>query len=277
MKPPPKAPAMPQPLLDPRRDSSAIAGTAASQLDPQAEGTSRPIGVFVAEGHRITLWGLQQLIGASEQPRMTVTGTALTAGEMLEHDGLGRSDIVLLGLDLDGGAAGAALQQLQQRTSDRIILLTRDENHDHRQAAVLHGVRGVLHKNHDAEVVLRAIDKVHQGELWLERSLLSRVLEQALRAQQQPSQPATPAAAPVTAPRSGSTASSLRVASLTPRERSIVEAVGRQSSAKLMVIATQLGMSENTLRNHLTTIYSKLGVHSRLELHVFASENALVT
>jgi two-component system, NarL family, nitrate/nitrite response regulator NarL len=47
------------------------------------------------------------------------------------------------------------------------------------------------------------------------------------------------------------------------------------AGAKQLSVAADLGMSEHTLRNHLTTIYSKLGVRGRLELHVYASAHGI--
>jgi DNA-binding CsgD family transcriptional regulator len=61
------------------------------------------------------------------------------------------------------------------------------------------------------------------------------------------------------------------LASLTPREREIVDTLVKMASDKLLVVADTLNMSEHTLRNHLTTIYSKLGVRGRLELHVLVT------
>ncbi len=49
----------------------------------------------------------------------------------------------------------------------------------------------------------------------------------------------------------------------------------RQAGAKLLAVADTLRMSEHTLRNHLTAIYSKLGVRGRLELHVYATAHGL--
>ena len=49
----------------------------------------------------------------------------------------------------------------------------------------------------------------------------------------------------------------------------------RMAGAKQLAVADALVMSEHTLRNHLTTIYSKLAVRNRLELHVFATEHGL--
>lgn len=66
-----------------------------------------------------------------------------------------------------------------------------------------------------------------------------------------------------------------RIATLTPRERQIVSLMTRSVGLKQLAVADELGMSEHTLRNHLTTIYSKLKVRGRLELHVFATDHGL--
>jgi two-component system nitrate/nitrite response regulator NarL len=62
-----------------------------------------------------------------------------------------------------------------------------------------------------------------------------------------------------------------KLATLTRRERQSVEALVSNAAAPVKVVAEGLGISEHTLRNHLCTIYSKLGVRSRLELHAFAA------
>ena len=66
-----------------------------------------------------------------------------------------------------------------------------------------------------------------------------------------------------------------KIASLTAREREIVAHVVRQRGAKGVTIAEELHISENTLRNHLTVIYSKLGLRNRIELFVYAGEHGL--
>ena len=124
----------------------------------------------------------------------------------------------------------------------------------------MQGARGVLHKSQGADTILRAIEKVHEGEIWLERGLLADVLGRLTGSTPEPRVEDVHAR---------------RIASLTPREREIVSLMVRSSGAKQLAVAEELHMSEHTLRNHLTTIYSKLCVHGRLELHVFATEHGL--
>jgi DNA-binding NarL/FixJ family response regulator len=64
-------------------------------------------------------------------------------------------------------------------------------------------------------------------------------------------------------------------ASLTAAERKVVAAVVRQKSAPNKVIAEALHLSEHTLRNHLSSIYGKLGINKRIELVLHAMEHPL--
>src|SRR5262249_16255173 len=111
-----------------------------------------------------------------------------------------------------------------------------------------------------AATILRAIEKVHAGELWLQRELMSEVLEQLTGRRR-----GAPAADP----------HQQRIASLTPREREIVVSMVRHAGAKQLAIADDLRLSEHTLRNHLTAIYGKLQVRGRLELHLYAMQHGL--
>lgn len=224
-------------------------------------GTST-IRVFLADDHRVTLWGLQQLID-SARPEMEVVGTALTRAELVAHPALAETDLLVLDLDLAGEDGCAALADVQRRCRGHVLILTADEDVAHHRHAVMQGARGVLHKSESADTVLRAIRKVHEGEVWLHRNIVAELLGQLTGRSSVP----PPAPDPNTQ----------RIASLTPREREIVAQLVRMSGRKQLAVADALGLSEHTLRNHLTAIYAKLGVHGRLELHLFATEHGLGT
>jgi DNA-binding NarL/FixJ family response regulator len=221
----------------------------------------RAIRVFVAEDHQITLWGLLRLID-SARPHMQIVGTARSRAELLSHDAVADADVILLDLDLAGEDSTASLSDLRQRCSARVLVLTAAGDVAQHRSAVLKGARGVVHKSEPAETILRAIEKVNGGEVWLNRTLLGEVLGQLTDGNAG------------TAPR-GVDPDADRIASLTPREREIVTTMLRSAGAKQFAVADELGMSEHTLRNHLTTIYSKLCVRGRLELHVYATAHGL--
>ena len=227
----------------------------------QPDAPPRTIRVFVAEDHQITLWGLRRLIDAS-RPRMEVVGTATSRAELLSNDAIADVDVILLDLDLAGEDAAASLSELRQRCPGRVLVLTGADDVAQHRAAVLKGARGVVHKSEPAETILRAIEKVSCGEAWLNGSLLGDVLGLL-----------TDTRLGVAPQRVDHDAE--RVASLTPREREIVASMLHNVGSKQFAVADALGMSEHTLRNHLTSIYGKLGVRGRLEMHVYATAHGL--
>ena len=227
-----------------------------------AAGTSsvRPIQVFLAEDHAITLWGLQRLI-ESQPGAMDVVGTAGTLEAVLGHPALTKADVLLMDLDLAGADGLDLLPKVQRVCQARVLVLTASDDTQRLCRAIELGAKGVLHKSEAPQHIITAIEQVYQGGAWLNPHLMSEVLGRLTSVQARP------------APTANS--DQARLASLTARENDIVKALSQNPSDKLMTVANQLGMSENTLRNHLTTVYGKLGVRGRLELHVFAAENGL--
>lgn len=218
----------------------------------------QPIRVLLVDDHRLTLWGLERLI-ESAHPRMTVVGTACSRRELMSHQAMTEADVIVLDLGLGEETGADAMPDLARECRARVLVLTGDDDRDHHRQAVLSGARGVVHKSQPADVILNAIEKVHTGEIWLERSLVASVLGH-LVGYGKPQ-------------KNGHTE---RIARLTPKEREIVRALVRHRGAKNFVVADELHISEHTLRNHLTTIYDKLGVHGRLELYVYATEHGLL-
>jgi DNA-binding NarL/FixJ family response regulator len=213
---------------------------------------SQPIKVFLVDDHRAVLWGLERLV-ESAAPSMIVAGTATTRAELLARLPGIATDVVLLDLDLDGDSSLDCLEELARTTTARILILTGSSDLAAHESAVLRGARGVVHKQEPANVLLRAIEKVHCGELWLDRVALGRVMTILARG------PAVDREA-------------AKIAALTPKERQIVVTVVEQRGARNKLMAAKLNMSEHTLRNHLTTIYSKLEVDGRMHLYLYASD-----
>jgi len=217
-----------------------------------------PIRVMIVDDHKSILWGLERLVESAE-PRMTVVGTAETCQTMLAVAATAKPDIILLDLDLNGEDATGALPDLLRVTDARVLVLTGARDPATQQAAILKGARGIIGKDESAEVLLHAIDRVHAGEVWMNRTMMSRILESMSPSSKEQN------ADPETA----------RIASLTPREREIIRSIVRSQGGKSLEIAEALHISEHTLRNHLTTIYEKLGVRNRIDLYVYATKHCL--
>lgn len=216
------------------------------------------IGVILVEDHKTMLWGLQRLI-EDGHTGMRVVATATSAVEALARIAECTPDVALLDLDLDGSCSLDLLPALMANGVTKVLIFTGSRDQLLLDRAVRAGVRGVLRKDASAEAVLKAIEKVHGGELWIEHATLTRLLgELTLSAAPRKNDPEL-----------------ARHAALTAREHQIISAVVAGNGALNRSMAESLFISEHTLRNHLVSIYRKLGVKNRLELYVYAIKHHL--
>lgn len=221
------------------------------------EVTERPIRVFLVDDHRATLWGLERLVSTAE--RMHLTGSATSIAELLASPESREADVIVIDLDLGGQDSSDSFAKLLDTYGAKVLVLTGARDLDAHRRAVLAGARGVVRKEEPVDVLLRAIEKVHEGDVWVNRALIGDIMNMLTGSKK--------AAAPDDA----------RIATLTPKEIEVIGAVVRHKGAKSLVIADDLGISEHTLRNHLTAIYHKLEVHGRLELYLYAKERGIGT
>ena len=252
---------------------SPHAPTTAESATAAAKAGEAPIRVLLADDHTVTLWGLRQLI-ESAHPRLSVSGTASTCAELLAHPALPQTDVVLLDLRLRDANAINCVAPLVNDAQVQVVLLTGDVNPSHHRDAVLRGARGVVLKSQPTQNILDAIVCVHAGEVWFDGSLMSMLLGAV------PGLPG-PGGQPGHAGGSGARSepkddATRRIETLTPKECQVIGAMVKHRGVKNLVVADALGMSEHTLSNHLTVIYSKLGVPGKLNLYVYAIEHRLV-
>jgi two-component system nitrate/nitrite response regulator NarL len=219
---------------------------------------SAPIRVFLIDDHRSILWGLERLI-ESGKPAMQVVGTATNCADALKLIDEAAPDLILLDIGLGNENGVDEIPKLMARSRAKILVLTglRDESlHD---KAVLAGASGVVEKEAPAETILAAIEKVHEGQLWLDRVATGRIFLEFAR--ESAAQTVDPERA--------------KIASLTDREREIVSIAATHAGFNAKAIAEMLYISEHTLRNHLTSIYDKLQVANRLELFAYVHKHGL--
>ena len=216
------------------------------------------IRILLLDDHRSVLWGLEKLI-EGEHPRMQVVGKATTSAEALKLLDEVQPDIILLDLDLGGENGSNAIQALMAKSKAKVLVLTGSRDIAVHDAAVLAGAMGVVEKGEPAETILKAVRKVHEGEIWLDRSATGRIFLELSRSKASEAQ----------------NPEQRKIASLTPRERQIVAEIGSDAAAGSKVIAERLHISEHTLRNHIASIYEKLEVSSRLELFAYAGKHGI--
>jgi two-component system nitrate/nitrite response regulator NarL len=187
-----------------------------------------------------------------------VVAEAGTRAEAVQAATRVQPDIMLLDLDMGGESGLSFLPDLfDAARKAKILVLTGVRDPEVHRRAVRAGARGVVFKEKAVDVLIKAIDKVHGGEIWLDRALSTSLLEELSR----------PSAALEDDPETA------RINTLSTREKEIIRvtALGLRNKE----IAGQLFITDVTVRHHLTSIYGKLGVADRFELAVYAFRHGL--
>jgi DNA-binding NarL/FixJ family response regulator len=191
------------------------------------------------------------------RPGFVVVGEAANHADALSLAAREQPDIILLDLALGIESGRVLLPELRSAASQsRVLVLTGvSDAAEHRQA-IRHGAIGLVLKEQAPEVLLKAIEKVYAGEVWLDRAMLASVLGELV----------VGGAEPVDT-------EATRIAMLTDREREVIALVGE--GLKNKQIGDRLSITETTVRHHLTSIFTKFGVESRLEMVIFAHRHGL--
>lgn len=209
------------------------------------------IQTLIVHPSRILQAALAGLIGKDTTFKVVTTvSSGLELIQTLETSS-NTGDIVLLDPTLE---SPDLVSRISKVTDAKIILLTLDDESPLLDAWIKEGVRGVLGRDPDPSLLMRAITKVYAGEFWLTRAATSRLLSGLGGIKE-----LTPEQA--------------RVASLTAKEKVVIKAIVHSGGHTLRDTARLLKISEHTVRNHLASVYSKLGVANRVELFVFAQQH----
>jgi two-component system nitrate/nitrite response regulator NarL len=220
--------------------------------------SNKTINVVLIDDHKSMLWGLEKLIDG-QIPKMRVAGMFTNYTEASLKLGELSPDIILLDLDLGTEQGVEIIPRLLELSSAKILILTGSRDTDLHDKAIIAGAKGIIEKEHSTEKVLMAIERVHEGQYWMDNSRLgSVIMKLSLIKKDENNMP-----------------DQKRIASLSPRELHVIAVVTARADVTGRFFAKELHLSENTLRNHLSSIYSKLEISNRLELWDFAHKYAL--
>lgn len=204
------------------------------------------IRILIADDHAIFRDGLRRLLATQED--FTVVAEASDGKEAVALAIELKPDVLLLDLAMPRVPGMEVLRELGRKELPlRTILLTAAIQPFAVTSALQLGARGIVLKASPPELLLKSIRSVCEGQFW--------VGSEPVSAWARAGQPST----------SGF--------GLTSREIEIISAIKEGNSNR--EIASKLVISEETVKRHLSNIYGKLGVSSRLELAVLASEQHL--
>jgi two-component system, NarL family, nitrate/nitrite response regulator NarL len=209
----------------------------------------QPVRIMIADDHPIFRDGLRRLLESERD--FEVVGEACDGVEAV---GLARKlkpEILLLDLAMPKGPGLEALRELGSTPLPiRVILLTAAAEKAQIVEALQLGARGVVLKDSASQILLRSIRAVMNGEYWVGRESVSDLV-QYLRSLMD-----------------STSSSKQKRYGLTPRELQIISAVVAGYANR--EIAEHFKISEDTVKHHLSNIFDKVGVSTRLELALFA-------
>jgi DNA-binding NarL/FixJ family response regulator len=215
-------------------------------------GNKSPIRILLVCDAPLMTWGLERLI-ATKHPELLLQGSATTLVEACSMQRAQPADVILFDLDQEHGFVGMSELVVDRHT--KLLVVNSSNSPEAVDAAVLAGAHGSIGKHDSIDVLFKAIEKVHHGEFWVDRTATVRLLMTLGRskAAQDPERD--------------------KIARLTRKERLTIAEITRDASASTGEIAERLCISENTLRNHLTSIYAKLNVPNRISLLDYANRH----
>lgn len=216
------------------------------------ESTSAAIKLLIADDHAMFRQGLRLLLRS--EPDVAIVGEARDGLEAVAMTQQLTPDVLLLDVAMPGLSGLEVVHRLHEvRSVTRVILLTAALQRGEIPPLLKLGVRGVVVKESAVDLLIKAIRVVHGGEFWIGREVISDLV-QALTS-------------PTVDPHEKSPFG------LTKREIEIVALVAAGYSNK--DIARNCALRENTVKHHLSNIFDKIGVSTRLELALFALYNGL--
>jgi two-component system, NarL family, nitrate/nitrite response regulator NarL len=208
------------------------------------------VRIALADSQPVFRYGLRLLLDASGG--LNVLGEAADSADAVDLVKRLQPDLIFIDANIRGGGLDTVKALAALPGSVRSILLMDPVQPDIQAAAMRAGARGVVEKGASMPHFVQAIRGVMGGHYWLDGQLLASV----------PERPAKEVPRPA------------RKFRLTQREMQVVAAVADGETNK--GIAVRFRVSEDTVKHHLSSVFDKVGVSSRLELAVFAFTHGLV-
>jgi DNA-binding NarL/FixJ family response regulator len=205
------------------------------------------IRILIVDDHPVVREGLVATL--EDEPDFRIAGAVGSAEDALNVAGAARPDVILLDLELPGLSGIEAIPQLAAALPGAgIIILTAYDTDERVLGAVRAGARGYVLKGAPVDEIARAIRAVHGGGSYLASPVAAKILRQ------------------VRSPRSATT--------LSDRERTVLREVAAGRSTKQ--IARALGITERTVKFHVSSIMNKLGADNRAQAVAEAARRGLL-
>ena len=213
------------------------------------------IRVVIADDHRLFREGVRMIL--REEKDIEIVGEAVNGLQTINVVNDLKPDVVLLDIkmpEMDGIQVIPPIRQKSPNTKALMLTAAMDEAKIFKSLKA--GAKGYLSKDASVCDLTKAIKAVHQGELWIERKLMSRFFDHEAIADSQ-----------------GANSRGKTKEGLTPREQEVLGLLTTGCTNK--EIAQDLFISEKTVKTHLNSIFRKLKVTRRLQAILYAISKGL--
>jgi DNA-binding NarL/FixJ family response regulator len=212
--------------------------------------------VMIVDDHPVFREGIKALIG--KNPRYEVIGEAGEARAALEVARKIQPDIMIVDLSLPDRSGIELIRELQGRLPKvRSLVLSMHSKADYIASAFQSGARGYVVKESAAENLIAALDAMARDDYYMDSAVSAQVVEKLM--QKRPGSPKI---------------TDSNYDSLTAREQEIMALLAEGHSVR--EIAERLHISQKTVENHRSNIYSKLEIHNSIELVRYAVRLGIV-
>ncbi len=214
------------------------------------------VRLLLCDDHAMFRQGLRSILETEEDFR--IIGEASTGREAVRYALETRPDVVLMDIqmpELDGVAATKAV--LAERPEAKVIILTMYRQDKYVFEAIKVGARGYMLKDADANDLIDAIRRVAAGQTLLNAEMAASILDEFRKVGELPEHP------------------DHKISELTEREEDILRLLAQGASNQ--EIAQSLGVSEKTVRNRLSEIFSKLRLNNRTQAALYALREGIAT
>jgi DNA-binding NarL/FixJ family response regulator len=216
-----------------------------------------PVSVLIADDQALVRAGFRAIL--ETQPDVKVVGEAVDGLDAVALVRRRRPDVVLMDIKMPGLDGLEATRQVlaDAGNATAVLILTTFDLDEYVYAALRAGASGFLLKDAPPEQLIAAVHTLAGGDALIAPAITKRLIEQFARA----------------SPPSGASAAALE--ELTPRELEVLVLIARGRSNR--EIASELVLSEATVKTHVKRVLAKLGVRDRVHAVVLAYESGLVT
>ncbi len=213
------------------------------------------IRVVIAHDHRLIRDSIRVVL--SREKNIQIVGEATTGPETIDVIGNHEPDVVLLDYYMSGMDGVEFIQSIIEKCpKTRVLMLTFSMNENVVFEALKAGAKGYISKDASMSDLIKAIQTVYEGEVWIERKLISMFFDHENGARSGEED------------QNGTTKKEL-----TAREQEVLLCLSTGSTNK--EIADALCISEKTVKSHLSSIFRKLNVTRRLEAILYAINRGL--